>query len=246
MEFKDKIIIVAGSSKGIGKATALEFARRGGTVIVNYLSSEKEANEVVEEIKKLGSNSIAIQCDVSNEQEVIKMVESVKSEFGKIDILVNNAGSIFRPGDSNTDSETWNKTMDVNLKSVWLMVKECTKYMPEGSSIVNISSYVGQLGSQYVLPYGLAKAGVINLTKAYAKELAPKIRVNSISPGNIDTEMTRGAGEDFINMTINKTPLKRLGKPEEIAKTVVFLCSDEASFITGVTLDVDGGFLLLN
>ncbi|MBU0975366.1 MAG: 3-oxoacyl-ACP reductase family protein [Patescibacteria group bacterium] len=246
MNFKNKVVLVTGASKGIGKAIASSFAKEGAKVVVNYNSSKDEALEVVDEIKKLGTEAIAVHCDVTNEEDIKKMIIETVKIYNGIDILVNNAGQIIRPGDSNTDSDSWSKTLDINIKGVWLMIKYAITHMKNGSSIVNISSYVGQLGSQYVLPYEIAKAGVINLTKAYAKELAPDIRVNSVSPGNIDTSMTRGAGEEFIQKTISNTPLKRLGEPSEIAKAVLFLASSDASFITGVNLDVDGGFMLTN
>ena len=246
MKLKNKVALITGSSKGIGKAIAILFAKEGARIIVNYCTSEKEALALVKEIEKLGSSAIAIRCDVSKEDEVKEMIEKAIKTFGKIDILVNNAGQIIRPGDSKADVNTWNKTININIRGVWLTIKNTVSYMQKGSSIVNIASYVGQLGSQYVLPYGVAKAGVINLTKAYAKELAPNIRVNSISPGNIDTSMTRDAGDEFIRKTVDNTPLKRLGNPEEVARAVVFLASEEASFITGVNLNVDGGYLLVN
>jgi len=235
MKLKNKVALITGSSRGIGKSIALLFAKEGAKIIVNFLGSGKEANETVTEIEKIGSQAIAIKCDVSNENQVKKMIKTSIDKFGKIDILVNNAGKLLRPGESKTTSENWDQTININLKGVWLVTREVFPYLQknEGSSILNIASYVGILSSQYVLPYGAAKAGVINITKAYAKELAPKIRVNSISPGNIDTEMTRGAGEDFIQRIVNNTPLKRLGKTNEIAKSALFLVSDDASFITG-------------
>ena len=246
MKLKDKVVIVTGASRGIGRAIAIMAANEGARVVVNYLNSEIEAESLVDELRKNKCEAIKFQADVSVEDEVKNLVKFAVDNYGKVDFLVNNAGKIVRPSDSNADTKSWEETININLKSAWLMTREVVPVMNEGGAIVNITSYVGQLGSQWVLPYGVAKAGVINLTKAYAKELAPRIRVNAVSPGNIDTEMTQSAGEEFINKTKNNTPLKRLGKPEEIAKAVVFLLSDEASFITGVNLDVDGGFLLIN
>lgn len=246
MKFKDKVVLITGASRGIGRATALMFAQEGANIVFTYCNSEKEAFKVKDKIEKLGVKVIAIKCDNSEEQEIKNLIKLVEEKFNKIDVLVNNAGNIIRPGDSKTDMETWRKTIDINLTGVWNTIKYSIPYMSESSAIINISSFVGKHGSQYVFPYGVAKAGVVNLTKAYAKELAPKIRVNSVSPGNIDTDMTRGAGEEFINKTINNTPLKRLGKPEEIAQAILFLASGDASFITGVDLDVDGGYLLTN
>ena len=246
MKLKNKTVLITGASRGIGKAIALLFANEGANIIVNYCTSEKEATEIVAQINAMNAKAISIKCDISKENEVKKMVDEITRRFGKIDVLVNNAGKIIRPGDSKVNSETWDQTIDINLKGVWLVTKEVTPHMPAGSTILNIASYVGQLGSQYVLPYGIAKAGVINMTKAYAKELSPNIRVNCISPGNIATDMATSAGEAFLEKTISATPLKRLGKPEELASAALFLVSEDSSFITGINLDVDGGFLLLN
>lgn len=248
MKLKDKVAIVTGSSRGIGKAIALLFAKEGAKVVVTYEISEKEALTTTKEIQQIGSEAIAVKCNLANENDIVELVRKTIETYKNIDILVNNAGRIIRPGDWKTDKDKWNETLAINLTGHWLLTKECIPHLKlrENSSIINISSYVGQLGSQYVLPYGVAKSGVINMTKAFAKELAPNIRVNSVSPGNIDTDMTKSSGEEFIQKTINNTPLKRLGNPEDIANAVVFLASQEASFITGCNLDVDGGFLLTN
>ena len=248
MKLQNKVVLVTGASRGIGRAIALLFASEGASVAINYNSSEKEAGEIADEIVRKGGKAIAVKCDISSEAQVKTMITQVIKEFGAIDVLVNNAGKIIRPGDSKVDRKTWDDTMDINLTGYWQVIKECVPYlaMQQSASILNIASYVGQLGSQFVLPYGAAKAGVINITKAYAKELAPNIRVNSISPGNVATEMSVSAGEEYITKVLAITPLKRLGTPEELAKAALFLVSDEASFITGVNLDVDGGFMLVN
>lgn len=248
MKLKNKVAIVTGASRGIGKAIALTLAKEGAKVVINYLNSKELADTVVKEITNNGGESFSVQADVTKDSDVARLVNETIDKYGRIDILINNAGNIFRPGNWDCDSETWDLTLNTNLKGPWNLIKQCVKNLKEqeGSSIVNISSYVGELGSQYVLPYGIAKAGIVNMTKAFAKELAPTIRVNSVSPGNIDTEMTQGAGAEFIQKTIENTPLKRLGQPDEIAKAVLFLVSEESSFITGVNLDVDGGYLLLN
>lgn len=247
MILKNKIAIVTGSSRGIGKATAIALAKEGAKVVVNYLKSEDKAKEVVKEIENLGSSAIAVKTDVANAKDVERLVNETISEFGRIDILVNNAGVIVRPDYyKDLTEESWQRSIDVNLKGVFNCTKAVTPYMLKQKSgkIVNITTTYAEMGSVYVIGYTTAKAGVITLTKAFAKELAPYITVNAIAPGNIDTDMTAGAGEEFIKMTIEQTPLKRLGKPEEVADAVVFLVSPKADFITGVTLVVDGGHSL--
>ncbi|MDP3728130.1 MAG: 3-oxoacyl-ACP reductase family protein [bacterium] len=244
MRFKNKIVLVTGSSRGIGRATAILFAQEGAKVIVNYSKSKKEADKVVEEIKKRGSDAIAIQCDVSNEKQVKIMFEQASKKFGRVDILVNNAGFVVDKPFFERDAEEWKKIMDINLLSVYL----CTKYARQSmlkqkyGKIINISSTNGiDTFSTSCPDYDAAKAGVILLTRNLAKELAPHIQVNSVAPGWIDTEMNKDLPKDFIKEEIEKIYVKRMGKPEEIAKVVLFLASEDASFISGQTLKVDGG-----
>jgi len=247
MKLKGKVALITGSGKGIGKAIALEFAEEGANVIVNYNKSKKEAEEVVREIKRIGSKAISVKADVSKKDEIDKLIEISLKEFKKIDILVNNAGVISVAPLQNITEEEWSKTMDVNLKGSFLCSQAVSKIMMKQKSgkIINISSIYGSIfGGEYVIHYCVSKAGVANLTKSLAKALAPHVKVNSISPGNIDTEMTRRAGDDFIKKVIEKTPLKRLGKPEEIAKAAVFLASNDSDFITGQNIVVDGGLSL--
>jgi 3-oxoacyl-[acyl-carrier protein] reductase len=241
-----KVVLVTGASRGLGKAIALRFAAEGAKIVITFAKSEDKAEEVVAQIKKLGGEIIALRADIAFEADVQKLVEATVGELGNIDILVNNAGYIVRPGHSNVVKDSWDRTIAVNLTGAWMVTKYVVPHMKAGGAILNIASYVGQLGSQWVLAYGAAKAGMINMTKAYAKELAPYIRVNCISPGNFDTDMSTDAGQEFIAKTVANTPLKRLGTPEELANAALFLCSDEASFVTGVNLDVDGGFMLTN
>ena len=246
MKLKNKIALITGSSKGIGKATAMLFAKEGAKIVVNYLTTEeKNAFSIVDEIKKIGSDAIAIKCDVSKEDEVKKMIEQTISKFGKIDILVNNAGIVFDVPFFERTVEQWKKTLDVNLLGTFL----CSKYVSEqmlkmdGGKIVNISSTNGiNSFSPEAMDYDASKAGIIILTRNLAKELAPKIQVNSIAPGWVDTEMNKDLPEDFVKEESGKIYLKRFAKPEEIAKTILFLASDDASYITGSILKVDGGY----
>lgn len=247
MKLKNKVALVTGAGRGIGKAIALEFAKEGANVIINYNKSKKEAEDVKNEIEKTGSKVIVIKADVSKKEEVEEMIEKTLNEFKRIDILVNNAGVISAAPLQELTEEDWDKIMDVNLKGVFLCSKAVSKIMMKQKSgkIINISSIYGSIfGAEYVMHYCASKAGVANLTKSLAQALAPHIQVNSISPGNIDTEMTRRAGDDFIKKVIEKTPLKRLGKPEEIAKVAVFLASSDSDFITGQNIVVDGGLSL--
>jgi len=243
MKLKDKVAIITGASRGIGRATALLFGEEGAKVVVNYKTNQKLAEEAA---RMIGNKSITIKADVSNEDEVKKMVEEVLKKFGRIDILINNAGEIIRPGDWKTDIDTFKKTIDVNLTSAWLMIREVAPIMQKQKSgtIVNLASTVGILGSPFVLPYSTSKGGIESLTKSMAKFLAPDIRVNAVAPSNVMTDMTKGAGTELIEKMRLATPLLRIAKPEELAKAILFLASEDASYITGHTMVVDGGYSL--
>jgi len=251
MNLKDKVIMITGSSRGIGRATALRFAKEGAKIIVDYHISEFEpdaeenAKKVIEEIKKIGSDSIMIRCDVSEEKEVKSMVDKAVKKFGRIDILVNNAGIVYDIPLFDKTLEQWKRVLDVNLIGVFLCSKYVSKQMlKQGSgAIINISSTNGiGANSPFSADYDASKAGVISLTKNLAEELAPNIRVNAIAPGWINTEMNSKLPEDFVKEETGKIFLKRFAKPEEIASVVAFLASDDASFMTGSIVVVDGGY----
>ena len=198
-------------------------------------------------VKTVGADrAFFVQADVSREADVKHLVAQAIKKFGQIDILVNNVGAIFRPGDWKTNIDTWRKTIDIDLTSAWLMTREVAPLMQKnvGGNIVNIVSVYGFLGAAAVLAYSSAKGGLITMTKSFAKELAPDIRVNAVAPSNVATDMTKGAGDELIEMFRQQTPLKRIAEPEEIAKAVLFLASDDASYITGEVLVVDGGYSL--
>ena len=244
MRLKNKITLITGASRGIGKATALLFAKEGAKVVVNYLLSEKEAADVVEEIKNIGSEAIAVKCDVSKEDEVIKIISKVVETFGGIDILVNNAGIVFDVPIFERTTEQFKRTTEVNLLGNFL----CSKYVSEqmlkknGGKIVNISSTNAINNfSPDSIDYDASKAGIIALTKDFAKELAPKIQVNAIAPGWVDTDMNKDLSKEFIEDEKEKIYLKRFATPDEIAKTILFLASEDADYITGSILVVDGG-----
>jgi len=240
MKLQNKVAIITGSSRGIGRATAILFALEGAKVVVNYKKNRTKAESVIKEIGL--DNSLLVQADVSKEEDIQRLVSRTIEKFGKIDILINNAGEIIRPGDWKTGLETWQKTIDVNLTSVWLMTKAIAPIMQRSGSIINLTSTVGLLGSQYVLAYSCAKQAIVALTKSFAKELAPNIRVNAVAPSNVMTDMTNSAGEELIERMKQNTPLKRIADPEELAKAILFLASEDASYITGHTLVVDGGY----
>ena len=242
--------LVTGASSGIGRAIALRLAQEGASVAVNYLSNPEAAEAVVKEITDAGAKGIAVQGDVSNEQQVDAMFARAVSEFGGLDILVNNAGMETEHSFLEMPLEAWRKVIDVDLTGAFLCAQRATRVMVEsgaGGSIVNITSV------HQIIPWGgfahycAAKAGLDMMSKTIALELATqKVRVNSVAPGAIATPINQnvwGSPEGLADLR-RKIPTERVGQPEEIAKVVAFLCSDEASYITGATLYVDGGMTL--
>ncbi len=245
MKFKDKIVLITGSSRGIGRATAIAFAKEGAKVVVNYVKNKNAAREVVEEIKKLGSDVIAIQADVGKESDVKRMIEGAVNQFGAIDILVNNAGIVWDIPIFTKTVEQWERVIAVNLIGTFLCAKYAVPHMKgrKGASILNISSTNGiDSLSPDSADYDTSKAGVISLTKNLSQALAPDIRVNSIAPGWVDTEINNKLPKSVTKSETEKIALGRFGQPEEIAKAVLFLSSNDASFITGSVLVVDGGY----
>jgi 3-oxoacyl-[acyl-carrier protein] reductase len=247
MNLESKVALVTGASRGIGREIALELARQGCNVAVNFAGSEAKANEVVDEIKRIGREAIAVQCNVSDAEAVQAMVKETIGQFGSIDILVNNAG-ITKDNLLMRMKETeWDDVININLKGVFLCTKAVTRQMMKQRSgrIINISSIVGVSGNPGQANYVAAKSGVIGLTKTTAKELAPRgITVNAIAPGFISTDMTDQLPEDVRNEMLKQIPLSRLGDPEDIAKVVTFVASDSASYMTGQTLHIDGGMVM--
>lgn len=239
----EKLALVTGASRGIGKACAVELAKAGYDIAVNYAGNEEAANKTVEELKAMGVAAAAFKFDVSNQETAAKGVEDVLAKFGRIDVLVNNAG-ITRDGlFMRMSAENWDAVINTNLSSAFYVSQPVVKIMMKQRSgaIVNMSSVVGVSGNAGQANYSAAKAGLIGLTKTLAKELGSRgIRVNAIAPGFINTDMTKDLDTskftDFI-------PLKRLGEPEDIAKAVKFLAVD-ANYITGQVLEVDGGLII--
>jgi len=250
MKLKNKIALITGSSRGIGKTTALLFAQEGAKIVVDYHVSDYEpdadinAKKVVEEIKKIGSEVIAIECNVSDEQKVKGMMAMVIKKYGRIDILINNAGVVFDVPMEKKTVEQWKRTLETNLLGTFLCSKYAAPYMlKSGGKIVNISSTNGI--NSFVpesMDYDSSKAGIIILTRNLAKELAPKILVNSIAPGWVNTEMNKDLPKEFIKKETEKIYLKRFAEPEEIAKLALFLVSDDNTYMTGSIIMIDGGY----
>ena len=244
MKLEGKKALVTGASRGIGRAIALALAAEGADVVVNYAGSEAAAKAVAAEIEAMGRKALVLQADISSNESATAMVDAAVKEFGRIDILVNNAG-ITRDGLLMRMKE--DAVLTTNLKGVFNCTKAAVKYMmkQKAGRIVSISSVVGLMGNAGQANYAAAKAGVLGFTKAVAKEVAARgITVNAIAPGFIQTDMTAVLSEKVVEGMLNTIPLHKLGDPEDIAKAVVFLVSDDAKYITGQTLHVDGGMVM--
>jgi len=241
---KGKTAVVTGASRGIGRAIALKLAEQGANIAVNYASSEQEGLKLAQEIENLGGRALVLKADVSVFSEAEQLIAMAKAEFGTIDILVNNAG-ITRDGLLMRMSEDdFDRVVEVDLKGVFNCTRHAVPIMVKQKSgrIVNITSVVGILGNAGQVNYAAAKAGVIGLTKSLAKEIGSRnITVNAVAPGFIETDMTSGLSDKVRELTKESIALKRFGKPENIADTVLFLASDAGEYITGQVISVDGG-----
>ncbi len=247
MKLQNQVALVTGASRGIGKEIALELARQGADVIVNFAGNEAKAQEVVEQIVSLGRKALAIRCDVANSEDVSAMMKTVIEAFNKIDILVNNAGVTRDNLLMRMKEEEWDSVINTNLKGVFLCTKAVTRPMMKQrqGTIINVASVVGISGNAGQANYVAAKAGVIGLTKTTAKELASRnIRVNAVAPGFISTDMTDQLSEEMKTSLLQQIPLARLGEPADIAKVVAFLASEDSAYMTGQTLSVDGGMVM--
>lgn len=246
-QFQGKSAIVTGASRGIGRAIAIELAKRGAAVVVNYNASADAAQEVVKHITDAGGQATAVKADVSQAEEANALIKAALDAYGKIDILVNNAGTTRDMLLMMMSESDWDIVIDADLKSVFNCCKAAAKPMirARGGRIVNISSVVGLAGQGGQANYAAAKAGVIGFTKSLAKELgARNITVNCVAPGFIPTALTNVLTDEQKQQAIKATPLGRFGTPEEVAYAVSFLASDEAAFITGAVLTVDGGLVM--
>lgn len=246
MRLKDKVAIITGAGRGIGEVTAKKFAAEGAKVTVSDIN-EEAVKKTVAEIIEMGGEALGLTVDVTNRQQVDNMIAETKKRFGRIDILINNAGIIQDAQLIKMTEEQWDQVIDVNLKGAFNVAQAVARVMKEQQSgvILNASSVVGIFGNFGQTNYAAAKWGINGMTKTWAKELGRYgIRVNAVAPGFIETPMTAKMPDKILNMMKEKSILKKLGRPEDIANGYVFLASDEASYITGTILCIDGGTVL--
>lgn len=243
-QLTDRIAVVTGASRGIGRGIALELAKRGAKVVINYNSSPDAANEVVEQIKAAGSEALAFQADVGTEEGANALIKAANDTYGKLDILVNNAGTTRDNIIMMMKVDDFDSVIQTNLRSTWLCSKAAVRGMMRKryGRVINLTSISGEHGQGGQTNYSASKAGIIGLTKALAKEVGSRnITVNAVAPGFVMTDLTKDLPEELINQGVQMTPLGRLATVEDIAFAVAFLASDEAASITGQVLTVDGG-----
>lgn len=247
MSVEDKVAVVTGSSRGIGRAIALRLASQGARVVVNYKSNQTAAEDVVEQIRADGGEAVAIQADVSQFDQAQALIDQAKAAFGRVDILVNNAGTTRDTLVVRMSEEDWDLVVDTNLKGTFNCIKAVTRQMmrQKYGRIVNIGSVAGISGNAGQANYAAAKAGVIGLSKTIARELGSRgITCNVVAPGFVATDLTADLPAQLIEEAIKRTPLGRTGTAEDMAAAVAFLASDDASYITGQVVAVDGGLAL--
>ena len=247
MDFTGKVAVVTGGSRGIGRAIALRLAGDGASVVVNYRGDENAANEVVDQIKAGGGEALAVQADVSQVAEAQSLMDAAKKAFGRVDILVNNAGTTRDTLLMRMSEDDWDIVIDTCLKGTFNCIKAASRQMMRQryGRIVNVTSVAGISGNAGQANYASAKAGLIGLTKTVAKELGSRhITCNAIAPGLVPTDLTADLPQDLVNQAIDRTLLGRTGTPDDMAAAVAFLASDEAGYITGQVLAVDGGLAI--
>lgn len=247
MSLKGKTAIITGGSRGIGKACAIYLAKQGADIVFNYSNNSSMAEETADEIKNLGVKVQAVKADVKSSQDIDYLFNQALENFNSIDILVNNAGITRDTLIIRMKEEDWDTVLDINLKGVYLTCKAAAKHMMKKRQgrIINISSVVGITGNPGQANYAASKAGIIGFSKSIAKELAPRgILVNVVAPGFIDTDMTSVLGEKVKDNILSQIPLGRYGSPEDVAKLVTFLASDDNQYITGQVINIDGGMLM--
>ena len=246
--FASQAAIVTGATRGIGRAIALELARRGADVAFNFSKSAEAAEEVKTEIERLGTRALSFQCDVANTESVAEMVKQVKDRFGRIDYLVNNAGITRDNLILRMKEADWDEVIDTNLKGAWNFAKAVLRTMLRqegGGSVLNISSISGEVGMAGQSNYSASKAGMIGLTKALAKEVASrKVTVNALALGFVSTDMAGALDESYRLKILEQIPLGRYAEPAEIARIACFLLSEDARYITGQVIQVDGGLAM--
>lgn len=239
-----KTALITGASRGIGRATAVTFAREGAFIGINYRSSDSAANETLESVQQY-SDGLLLQADVSREDEVKDMIEQLADERDSIDIVVNNAGIYKRATVDDKTLEDWHQVIDVNLTGCFHVAKHALPHMPDGGRLIFISSQRGFKGSPHGADYAASKAGVLGLMRSLARELAKRnITSNAVAPGTVDTDMISGLSGERRKKYIKRIPMKRLGRPQEIADACLYLASDMASYVTGETINVNGGLYI--
>lgn len=242
--FENKIVLVTGAGRGIGASIAKRFASEGAEVIVNYSGNNEAAQKTVDEITATGGQAQKYKCSVNDSESVKVMIDEIIKKFGRIDILVNNAGITKDGLMLRMTDEDFDRVIDVNLKGTFNCTKYVSKYMLKQKSgkIINISSVVGLSGNAGQVNYSASKAGIIGITKSAAKELSSRgITVNAVAPGYVDTDMTKVLSDNIRNEILKNIPLQRMGNVEDISNCVAFLASEDASYITGQVISVDGG-----
>jgi 3-oxoacyl-[acyl-carrier protein] reductase len=247
MDFKDKVVLVTGGSRGIGRACAVAFGEKGARVVLTYVGNEAAAQEAVGLVEAAGGRAVALKLDVADARACAELVERVVKEQGRLDVLVNNAGVAVDGLALRVKDEDWDRQLDTNLKGAFALMRAAARPMMKQrqGAIVSLTSVVGESGNVGQSVYSASKAGLIGLTKSLARELSSRnIRVNAVSPGFIDTDMTARLSEDLKTKMLEGIPLGRLGAAKEIAQAVRFLASEEASYITGEVLKVNGGLYM--
>ena len=244
---EEKVVLVTGGSRGIGKEVAMKFAKNGYNVVTNYVSDKTDKEKLKKEFEDNNVKALVLKADVSKTEDVENLVSKAISEFGKIDVLVNNAGITRDNLLIRMPEEDFDKVLETNLKGTFLVTKAVTKYMMKKryGSIINLSSVVGVAGNAGQSNYSASKAGIIGFTKSIAKELASRnIRANAVAPGFIETDMTDVLKEEVKENIHNQIPLKRMGKAKEVAELIYFLGSENSSYITGQVINIDGGMVM--
>ena len=242
-----KTVLVTGGSRGIGKEVALKYVENGYNIVINYVSSNTDVEELKKEFEQKGAEALILKADVTNTQEVENVVNKAIEKFGTIDVLVNNAGITKDNLLMRMTEEEFDKVININLKGTYVVTKAVIKYMMKKrcGSIINLSSVVGVAGNAGQCNYSASKAGIIGFTKSLAKELSSRnIRVNAVAPGFIQTDMTSVLSDSVKENINSQIPLKRMGSPREVANVIYFLGNDDSSYITGQVINVDGGMVM--